>query len=250
MSQRNPKKRPQSNKARDYKQHFDDIIKRKTGTIDLATRILIVCEDGKSAINYFKALKRLMGLSAVSPVVKPNKDGQTQPEQVVAHARQLMAQALDSGTEPFDLVWCVIDGDFGPKVTRCRPTADSSHIQLAISTPCFELWVLLHHQDHGTAAYRCGDIVSLLKKAQPRYEKGSFDFTPTVRNVLDAYERARRLRNESAFRLPEEQNPSSDLYKLIEELFLAWGKSCNPRRLTGDQAALHARARTLIKRFA
>ena len=128
MSQRNPKKRPQSNKARDYKQHFDDIIKRKTGTIDLATRILIVCEDGKSAINYFKALKRLMGLSAVSPVVKPNKDGQTQPEQVVAHARQLMAQALDSGTEPFDLVWCVIDGDFGPKVTRCRPTADSSHI--------------------------------------------------------------------------------------------------------------------------
>lgn len=117
MSKKKHEKKPLSKKVI----ALLDQLKRKHGVRELARRFLIVCEDGKSAPNYFRALRKSLGLTATSIEVA-GSDGRTQPVQVVARAIQLKKAASDgeSGTVPFDQVWCVIDGDFGDKINNAR----------------------------------------------------------------------------------------------------------------------------------
>jgi hypothetical protein len=80
-------------------------LQRRRGVRDLPKRFLIVCEDGKSAPNYFDALKKHFNLSAASVQVAGSR-GRTQPLQVVPQAIKLKEKVAkpDSGTEPFDQV--------------------------------------------------------------------------------------------------------------------------------------------------
>ena len=64
---------------------LNEQLQRRRGVRDLAKRFLIVCEDDKSAPNYFEALKKHFSLSATS-VEMAGSGGQTQPIQVVERA--------------------------------------------------------------------------------------------------------------------------------------------------------------------
>src|SRR5207248_1392042 len=81
-------------------------LQRRRGIRELAKRFLIVCEDGKSAPNYFEAFKKHYNLSAASIRIAGSA-GMTQPVQVVARAIELKNRAADpnSGTEPYAEVW-------------------------------------------------------------------------------------------------------------------------------------------------
>jgi hypothetical protein len=200
-----------------------DSLKRRRGERALAQRFLIVCEDGKSAPHYFQALKRHFMLSAAWVEVVGG-GGSTQPVQVVERAAELKANAAKSsgGTLPFDQVWCVLDGDYGSKINNARSKASANGIQLAISTPCFEYWVLLHFEDTAAPAPNCDGVVQRLKKHIPVYEKGKHDFGELVKHVLEASRRAERLRKPGIGRgeLPENQNPCSEVYRLINAMDL------------------------------
>jgi len=191
--------------------------RRRTGERELKQRFLIVCEDDKSAPNYFRALRSQFKLSATSIEVAGSKS-RSQPKQVVdrAVARKEEAAKKESGTLPFDQVWCVIDGDYGDKIRNARAKAAKHHVKLAISTPCFEYWILLHFEESAASAVNCDAVVRLLrKKHQPSYEKGSCDFVDIVKRVDDASIRANRLRQTRLHDLPENHNPCSELYKLV-----------------------------------
>jgi len=47
----------------------------------------------------------------------------------------------------YNSVWCVFDVDDHPRVADARQMAADNGIELAISNPCFELWLLLHFRD-------------------------------------------------------------------------------------------------------
>jgi len=199
-------------------------IKRRSGQRDLPNRFLIVCEDHKSAPNYFEALKKHFNLSATSIQVV-GSGGRTQPLQVVTRAVELKENAADeeSGTEPFDEVWCVIDGDFGDKINNARAKAKAKGVELAISTKCFEYWVLLHFEESATPTTNCDAVVtSLRKKHLPKYEKGSCDFRAIVKQVHVARERAEKLRKPGIGRgdQPENQDPCTEVYKLINAILI------------------------------
>jgi hypothetical protein len=194
-------------------------LQRRRGELDLAKRFLIVCEDRKSALNYFKALKKQFSLSATSVEVT-HSDNRTQPIQVVEHAINFAKVVEDNGGDPFEEVWCVIDGDFGNKIASARKKAKANKVQLAISTMCFEYWVLLHFEENDKMAKNCKDHVKLLKKHLPKYDKGKCDFVPIVTKVRDACKRAEKLRKPGIDRgdLPENQNPCSEVYLLVKSL--------------------------------
>lgn len=215
MSKKKHEKKPLSKKVI----ALIDQLKRKHGVRELAKRFLIVCEDGKSAPNYFRTLRKYLGLTATSIEVA-GSDGRTQPIQVVARAIDLKKAASDdeSGTVPFAQVWCVIDGDYGDKINNARTSANANSIKLAISTKCFEYWVLLHFVENNTSTMDCDGMVTSLKHPHiPNYEKGICDFTDIVRHVDEACERAEKLRKPGIERgdLPENQNPCSEVYMLI-----------------------------------
>ena len=197
-------------------------LKRRSGVRELPKRFLIVCEDHKSAPNYFEALKKEFRLSAASIQVV-GSGGHTQPDQVVNQAVELKRNAAgtESGTEPFDEVWCVIDGDYGVKITNARTRADANGVKLAISTMCFEYWLLLHFEENGNPTTNCGAVERTLKRKHLRdYQKGSCDFRDIVKDVHVASERAERIRKPGIDRRerPENQNPCSEVYKLIESM--------------------------------
>jgi hypothetical protein len=199
---------------------LQNFLQRKRGVRDLHERFLIVCEDGKSAPNYFEALKKYENLSAASIAVF-GSDGRTLPIQVVSKAimRKKDAAKKDSGTEPFDQVWCMIDGDYGNKINDARSKANANDIKLAISTKCFEYWVLLHFVEADKPAEDCDGVVSILKKTYPKYSKGGCDFLDIVPHARLASARAKKLRKMEV--LPEDQNPCSEVYKLIETILAA-----------------------------
>ena len=105
---------------------LNEQLRRRRGVRDLEKRFSIVCEDQKSARYYFEALKDHFNLSAASVRVA-DSSGHTQPIQVVERAIAIEASAAepDSGTEPFEQVWCVIDGDFGKKIANARSKANA-----------------------------------------------------------------------------------------------------------------------------
>jgi len=221
MSRHKDSKKPISKKV----VALNEQLQRRRGVRDLAKRFLIVCEDHKSAPNYFEALKKEFGLSATSIKVI-GSGGRTQPIQVVEQAVKLKSNAADpdSGTEAFDHVWCVIDGDYGNKINNARAKAKANKVKLAISTKCFEYWVLLHFEENSTSTMNCDDLVRLLKRSHiPKYEKGKCDFRDIVKNVRVACKRARKLRRPGITRgeLPEVQNPCSDLYLLVDAILKA-----------------------------
>jgi hypothetical protein len=189
---------------------------------DLEKRFLIVCEDQKSARDYFEALKKHFNLSAASVRVADSA-GHTQPIQVVERATEIMASAAesDSGTEPFEQVWCAIDGDYGKKIINARSKAKAKGIELAVSTMCFEYWVLLHFEENDKATLDCNALVRTLRKSHlPQYTKGKCDFSSIVVHVRDACTRAEKLRRPGIARgaLPEDQNPCSEVYKLVNAI--------------------------------
>ena len=118
-------------------------------------------------------------------------------------------------------MWCVIDGDYGDKINNARAKARANRVQLAISTMCFEYWVLLHFEESDTSTMDCDALVRSLKsKHLPQYEKGTCDFHDIVKCVRDACKRAETLRKPGIKRreLPEIQNPCSEVYKLVNAI--------------------------------
>ena len=219
MSRRKADPKPQSKATA----HLLESLRRKRETRRLAKRFLIVCEDGKSAPNYFEALKKDLSLEATSIQVV-SSEGRTQPIQVVQRAIERMTEAAspNSGTEGFERVWCVVDGDYGDAVQVARVRAEEQGIQLAVSTMCFEYWVLLHFEENNIPTEDCDAIIKTIKKRKyiPNYDKGKFDFTTIVGNFRSARDRAEKLRRIGAQGRPEDCNPCSDLYLLIDDILL------------------------------
>lgn len=213
------RKKPTSKSVR----HLCDELERKRGIRRLQKRFLIVCEDAKSSPNYFRALKKHLNLAATSIEVV-GSGSYTQPGQVVEKAisRKSEAKSQRSGTVPFDEVWCVIDGDFGHQaINSARQRAINKGVQLAVSTKCFEYWVLLHFEEGAGCYEDCGSVIGSLKRYLSDYEKGKCDFSEIVKQVDEAARRAKNKREagkNSGITFPENQNPCSELYKLIENI--------------------------------
>ncbi len=226
---RSPKK-PLSKKV----QNLIAELTRKSGTRDLPKRFLIVCEDGKSSVNYFNALRKHLGLSAASVMVAPSDNGRTQPIQVVDRAIQIQKQASrePDPSRHFAHAWCVIDGDFGhDKIQRARGRANANAIELAISTPCFEYWVVLHFEEFSRTNLNCDGMEQRVKKRLPSYEKGKTDFRKVVPMYGDACRRAKQQRQHQANVLPERQDPCSESNRLIDALGVPGGSAGERRPL-------------------
>jgi hypothetical protein len=192
---------------------------RSTGIRNPAKRILIVCEDTKSAPRYLEELKQHLRLSATSVSVVDSKS-YTQPKQVVERAIKEKAKAAQEeerdGLPRYHACYAVIDGDYGNKVKAARKLAFENGIELIVSTPCFETWVLFHVAHWDTSVAKCKDVIHELKKHLPEYHKGSFSYGQLVARHNEARIRAEKLRR--ATTLPEEQNPCSDMYKMLTKL--------------------------------
>ncbi|MFI9009663.1 RloB family protein [Actinosynnema sp. NPDC053489] len=109
------------------------------------------------------------------------------PHNLVRYAARLR----DQYREEFHAVWCVVDVDDFDIAAAVRE-ADRVKIDLTVSDPCFELWLLLHFADHRAhvADYRAAR--DLLARHVPGYDK-KLDYAAFDPGLEEAVIRAARL---------------------------------------------------------
>lgn len=188
------------------------------------TRYLIVCEGTKTEPYYFRELLDDLTIRAQLVRIAPN-DG-VSPDRVVAHALALYEEDAASG-DAYDTVYCVFDRDrhttFDAAVQRTTDLSAAGKPLVAItSTPCFEIWLLLHlgytdHPFHPAGKKSVGDqVVAALKakKGFRKYGKGQKGIYAQLKGKLgDALDNADQLRRHCE--ATGSVNPATDIDKLV-----------------------------------
>ena len=124
-----------------------------------------------------------------------------------------------------DIAFCVFDTDVNTKKNKIIKDAinlaKEKGIRIITSTPCIELWSLLHFE-YTTARLSNNSVIKRLKKYLPKYEKNINIFPDIKDKVYEAIDRAKRL---ESFQLQNnkiismvEANPNTEMYKIVEEL--------------------------------
>lgn len=122
-----------------------------------------------------------------------------------------------------DMAFCVFDTDEDSNknklIIRAKEYAIKKGIEMISSTPCIELWFLLHYE-YTTANLSNDETIKRLKNHYQKYEKNTNIYSEIIKNVNEAIKRAKKLEN---FQLESgktigtvEANPSTEMYKIVE----------------------------------
>jgi hypothetical protein len=135
-------------------------------------------------------------------------------------AKQLKQEAADEAHRErddnlaYDSVWCVCDVDEHPNLANSREMARDNGIHMAISNPCFELWLLLHFRDSPGMQHR-SKVEQMLAEYVPEYDK-HVEYRTYLTGYPVAVTRARRL-DQAAQSVGEDgRNPTTNVYELTE----------------------------------
>lgn len=133
--------------------------------INVSKRVLIVCEDEKSSKIYFESFKKdeklKRALTSVDIQVVHPKDHS--PVGLVTEAKQKKLKAKrerNSYTE----IWIVLDKDYHANIGKAFDMAYANKIKIALSSICFEYWILLHFEKTSKAFKKCDQIISYIRK--------------------------------------------------------------------------------------
>jgi hypothetical protein len=131
------------------------------------------------------------------------------------HAKKAAKRERDDSLL-YDGVWCVFDVDQHTRLKDAIQQATACAIDLAVSNPCFELWLLIHFRDQ--TAYISGeDAQSAVKRYIRAYHK-KVDYSCLAGNGADAINRAKALEARAAKDGDTLANPTTGVWRLVAEL--------------------------------
>jgi len=133
-------------------------------------------------------------------------------------ARKVARRTRDPNAQ-IEETWCVFDVDEHPLIKEACQQARDNDVQLAISNPSVELWFLLHFVSQ-TAYIGRQEAERKLKSYITDYNKNLPILRPLEGRYQEAKLRAQNLalKHEGDGTYFPENNPSSDLWKLVESL--------------------------------
>lgn len=110
-------------------------------------RVLIECNGELTETGYFSHLLGQLGISS-SLVVVDNKEAGKDPVTLVdgtaKRAELDRREAKRENYDPYAYVWAVTDSDYFENLAQAQKEARSGGVQLAITNPCFEVWLIDH----------------------------------------------------------------------------------------------------------
>lgn len=170
-------------------------MKRKTFSRQINKRILILCEDKKSSLLYFKSFPKdeefRRYLSAVSVEVYHPEN--YSPLGLVKDAIKRRDKEKEE-KNPYNEIWVVFDKDKHTNIPEAYTLAQRENINIAISIICFEFWVLLHYGYTTMQFNKCNDIIKHIKKNYfTKYEKCANCFEELRDKMYDAIKHAKRV---------------------------------------------------------
>ena len=124
-----------------------------------------------------------------------------------------------------DMAYVIFDTDTNPNknksIAEARKYASKIGIKVITSTPCFELWLLLHYVF--TSSFMDNkEVYNALKQYCSKYTKNYNIFSDIFPNVNEAIKNAKRLEQEhirNGCKIGNvEANPNTEVYKVVESL--------------------------------
>lgn len=124
-----------------------------------------------------------------------------------------------------DVAYCIFDTDVDPNknkiIEEAIQLAKKNNIKIITSSPCIELWFLLHY-DYTTANMDNEEVIKRLKEYYPKYEKNINIYPDIIKGIDLAIERAKKLekyQNDNNRRIGTvEANPNTEVYKIVKYL--------------------------------
>lgn len=189
--------------------------KRKT------KRIILISTEGKNKTEetYFSHF----GGRDKDYLIKFAEGNNTDPCGILKAAKKsIRKEELD--LEDGDAVYCVFDVDNlswrHDAIKDVLKDAEKDQINIILSNPCFEIWFLLHYT-YTTRCFSSNDeVIRALQRYIPDYEKNKDIFDKLLSSQSKAIENSQRLdsyHDDNGISFFVGRNPSTDVYKLIEE---------------------------------
>jgi hypothetical protein len=188
----------------------EPVRRRRPPTRQPRRTILIVVGANRTEADYLKGMREHFKAATVSMriVAKPGA-----PDQLVEYARD------SCGRDRYDEVWCVTDVDHyereGGKVTTALSLAAQTDIQIAVSNPCFEIWLLLHREACTSPCENCDVVLRKLRKRLPAYDKSRLRFEDYAEGLSEAIVRAESLEPSGR---DHSRNPSTGVWRLVKAI--------------------------------
>jgi len=185
---------------------------------------VIATEDTHAPKQYFGHL----ALPRVRVIVleTPDDTGHSSPIHVLNRLRESHREyASRKEIQHDDEFWVLIDTDhhFDPShragTLRAMTEAKQKGFRVAVSNPCFELWLLLHHQavEAGMEFGGCGEVEAKIRELLGSYNKAALrkeDFPPE--KIPEAIGRARQLDTDPNGPWPQETG--THVYRMMERI--------------------------------
>jgi hypothetical protein len=185
--------------------------------------ILVVTEGEKTEPIYLSGLRNHLKLSTaeIQIINAPGTDAYTIVKEAISIRDQRKREAKTGYTVPYDSTWAVFDterADTNPRLHDALQLARSRKINVALSNPCFEFWILLHDIFTTAPFMKCAEVIRRIKADfNPGYEKND----PTVSEYLPKIQVA--VRNSARCRIHQiasggDGNPSTGVDLLVREM--------------------------------
>lgn len=205
--------------ARRQRRNLERSLARRRPFRDPLPLVLVVCEGKVTERDYIDGFRLAHGANTVRvQVVSPGGDPQVLVERAIGLRDDAARTAKRAGDEnlKYDEVWCVFDVDTHERLDAARRTAQTGGVKVALSNPCFELWLLLHLSER-SAHVTAEQVYRLLRKHLPRYDK-HLRFDDVAPGYTDAVRRAEHLDRRHAELGQPEGNPSTGMHRLTERI--------------------------------
>ena len=180
------------------------------------------CEGTKTEPDYINALKQepvVRDSASVNLRTDLNASGAVPLTLVRAAVTAQLRSSEEQGE--IDEVWCLFDVEAPkkhPNLREARRIAQAGGVRLAISNPCFELWLALHFESQ--TAWLTSDAAERLRRKHDKSSGKEVDGSKYMPRGDVAAERARALSAKHARDGTEypDDNPSCGMYLLFEAI--------------------------------
>ncbi len=187
----------------------------RKGETRATRKVLILCEDQKTAPYYF----RKFAFDPDDVLIEVIGTG-INTVGLVREAVKRKDEAESRG-EPFITVWCVFDRDDFPaqNFNEAFKLASRRSVRIAYANQCFELWYWLHFDLQQTSVSRDDYAAKLSDRLKRKYHKADLTLYEELRPYQhDAIRNSKKLLSFYAPRNPERDNPSTTVHVLVEYL--------------------------------
>lgn len=194
-------------------------LRRRRAFTEPRPSVLICCEGKVTEPSYLNGLKNELRIRLCRVEVVPAGPN---PKTIVDYAvekkqeSEHRAQREKDENLKYDEVWCVFDVDSHHHIPEAKQKASANGVELAISNPCFELWLLLHFKDQRAHIER-HDVQSACRECMPGYDK-NVPFHKVFPHYESAVQRTVELNKWQESRGCAGGNPSTGVHRLTERI--------------------------------